>query len=125
MTTKSPVVVAEHASGHGSFYSYVSGYILSIALTLFAYLLVKPHTVARRELIFVVASTAIMQLIVQLVFFMHLSQESRPRWRLWVFLFMVIVVAIIVFGSIWIMHNLNYHMTPHDLMHYMQQNEGI
>jgi cytochrome o ubiquinol oxidase operon protein cyoD len=125
MATKSRAVVAEHGNGHGSFYSYVSGYVLSITLTLFAYLLVKPHVLARRDLLIGIIVLALTQLVVQLVFFLHLSQDSRPRWRLWVFLFMIMVVTIIVAGSVWIMHNLNYTGTPQQMTRYMRQNEGL
>jgi cytochrome o ubiquinol oxidase operon protein cyoD len=125
MENKPDAVISHHSSGHGSLFAYISGYVLSIALTLLAYLLVKPHVLGRYDLIIAVASLAMVQLVVQLVFFLHLSQESRPRWRLQAFLFMIMVVAIVVVGSVWIMHNLNYHMTPQEVKAYMQQNEGL
>ncbi len=109
-----------------SFQAYTTGFILSVALTLLAYSLTVHHVLAGNALILVLASLAMIQLAVQLLFFLHLSQESRPRWRLLIFAFMVMVVAILVFGSVWIMNNLNYNqMSPKALKTYMQVNEGL
>jgi cytochrome o ubiquinol oxidase operon protein cyoD len=55
------------------------------------------------------------------VFFLHLGRESKPRWNLNALLFAVLVVVIIVFGSLWIMHNLNYHMqNPQQINKYLR-----
>jgi cytochrome o ubiquinol oxidase operon protein cyoD len=62
-------------------------------------------------LLAVVVGLAVAQLLVQLVFFLHLGREPKPRQNLVVFLFMLLVIGILVIGSLWIMHNLNYHMT--------------
>jgi cytochrome o ubiquinol oxidase operon protein cyoD len=122
---KTQAVVVHHVSGHGSLFSYIIGFVLSIALTLVAYSLTVSHTLSRDMLIFAITGLAMVQLLVQLLFFLHLSQESRPRWRLIVFGLMIIVVAILVYGSVWIMNNLNYKMMPKDLKVYMQKNEGL
>jgi len=45
-----------------------------------------------------------------LIFFLHLGIESKPRWNLLVFYFMVVVLAILLYGSFWIMSNLDYRM---------------
>lgn len=50
------------------------------------------------------------QFVVQLVYFLHLGTEQKPRWKLLVFWFMIVVVLIVVVGSLWIMYNLNYNM---------------
>jgi cytochrome o ubiquinol oxidase operon protein cyoD len=61
-------------------------------------------------------SLAFVQVIIQLIFFLHLGEEESPRWNLISFLFMVGVVFIIVAGSLWIMFNLDYRM-GHDMRH--------
>jgi cytochrome o ubiquinol oxidase operon protein cyoD len=63
-------------------------------------------------LVAVIVGLAIIQLFVQLFFFLHLGEESKPRWNLMVLLFAAMVVIIVVFGSLWIMNNLNYNMMP-------------
>jgi cytochrome o ubiquinol oxidase operon protein cyoD len=69
---------------------------------------------------------AVIQLVVQLVFFLHLGQGNR--WKTITFVFAGLVVLIVVVGSIWIMHNLDYnmmHMSPDQMVQYMKENEGI
>ena len=68
---------------------------------------------------------AIAQLVVQLLFFFHLGKESRPRLNTVSFLFMLMVVGIIGFGSLWIMYNLDYNMMPHEVETYIQEEENI
>lgn len=91
--------------------SYITGFVLSIALTLAAYIMVVEKFLSGNALIGAIIGLAIVQLLVQLFFFLHLGQETRPRWKLVVFLFMLLVLFILVFGSIWIMYSLDYHMT--------------
>lgn len=119
-------------SAHGSFKSYAAGFVLSIFSTMMAYLLVVDHLftgdpmLSRTGVIAAVVGLGVFQLLVQLVFFLHLGRESKPRWNLIVFLFMLLVLVIIVFGSLWIMKNLNYHMTsPQDTETYIIQDEGV
>ena len=61
-------------------------------------------------LIYSLAGLALIQAIVQLFFFLHLGQEAKPRWQLFIFLFMLFIMLIIVIGSIWIMVDLNDRM---------------
>src|SRR5581483_1048301 len=85
---------------------YISGFAVSLFLTLEAYLLVAHHELSRKLLIGTAAALAIIQFMVQLILFLHLGRETKPRWKLVVFLFMVMVVLVLVFGSIWIMYSL-------------------
>jgi cytochrome o ubiquinol oxidase subunit IV len=103
---------AQHGSGsgHGSLKSYIIGFILSLLLTIIPFTLVINHMLKLEYLIGAVVILAIMQLFVQLIFFLHLGSESKPRWNLTAFVFSVIIVAILVAGSLWIMYNLNYNM---------------
>jgi cytochrome o ubiquinol oxidase subunit IV len=112
---------------HGSIGSYIAGFLLSLLLTLTAYLLVWRHVstshsaIGHGVLIPMVVGLALTQLLVQLVFFLHLDTESKPRWNLTVLLFAATVVIIVVFGSLWIMNNLNYHHpTSEQINHYIR-----
>jgi cytochrome o ubiquinol oxidase subunit IV len=89
---------------------YISGFILSVALTLVAFMMVSDKLLHGWSLIIALMFCAVIQLMVQLIFFLHLDQEKKPRWNLQAFLFMALVLLIIVIGSLWIMNNLNYHM---------------
>jgi cytochrome o ubiquinol oxidase operon protein cyoD len=112
-------------AAHGSLASYSTGFILSIGLTIAAYYLVVEHALTGWGLSAALVGLAILQLLVQLIFFLHMTRESKPRWNLIVFLFMVLVIVIVAFGSLWIMHNLDYHMTSQDMDKHLLDDEGI
>src|SRR5258706_14847435 len=90
--------------------AYIAGFIFSLILTFVSYLLVINHIFSGLVLATALIEVALIQLIVQLFFFLHLGQESRPRWNLIFFLLTFGVVLLIMVGSLWIMNNLNYHM---------------
>jgi cytochrome o ubiquinol oxidase operon protein cyoD len=95
---------------HGySFRAYLTGFILCVALTLIAYYSVVENKFSGNALLIWIGWLAIIQFFVQMVLFLHLGRETKPRWKQTVFWFMTMVVVILVFGSIWIMNNLNYH----------------
>jgi cytochrome o ubiquinol oxidase operon protein cyoD len=113
-------------AGRGTLRTYITGFILSVALTLAAYMLVVNHSLGSLWLTAAIVALAILQLGVQLFFFLHLGRESKPRWNLTVFSFALIVVLILVFGSLWIMNNLNYNMmTPTQTDQSIIKDEGV
>ena len=92
------------------FKSYLLGFILSILLTVAAYLLVVNNMLSQGVLIIVILALAVIQLWVQLIMFLHLGQETGPRWKLISWISTASVLLIVVIGSIVIMNNLNYHV---------------
>ncbi len=108
---------------------YVIGYLVSLYLTVTAYLIVTKHLFNGWVVVLFIVGLALVQLTVQLIFFLHLGQENRPRWNLVAFLCMLNVVLILVFGSLWIMANLNYHhhhaRSPADTNTFIIRDEGF
>jgi cytochrome o ubiquinol oxidase operon protein cyoD len=78
--------------------------------------MVVQHILKGGILIAFVMACAIAQLLVQIIFFLHLKSESRPRFNLVVLAFTFIVIVLVVGGSLWIMENLNTHMTSADVL---------
>lgn len=118
----------EHTQGHGSLQSYVTGFVFSLLLTAIPYLIVVRDWLDGNALVAVLLGFALLQLMVQLVFFLHIGSETKPRWKLVALLFSILVVMIVVIGSIWIMYNLDYNMmTPTDTNEYMldQKDKGF
>jgi cytochrome o ubiquinol oxidase operon protein cyoD len=109
----------------GNLGAYINGYVFSLFLTIAAYLMVTHHLFSNHVLVGVVVALALAQFVVQLVFFLHLGRETKPRWKLFVLLFMVMIVLILVFGSLWIMDNLNYRMTPAQIDQYMKSQDAL
>lgn len=114
-------------SQRSSIKTYTIGFLLSLLLTFLAYGVVVSGAVSAAYSIALIILFALVQLFVQLVFFLHLGSETTPRWRLVTFAFGVLVVAIVVFGSLWIMDNLNYNMmhSSHETEKYIDRQGGF
>lgn len=101
---------AAHGGSHGSRKSYITGFLLAIALTIVPFGLVMSHSSVGTPLI--IAVFALAQIGVHIVYFLHVNRSSEQRWNLMALVFTAIVVCIIIGGSIWIMHNLYVNMMP-------------
>ena len=106
--------------------TYIIGFVSSLVLTGAAYVSVVYHVFSAEVLLPLIICLAVIQFVVQVFFFLHLGAESKPRWQLVTFLFMLMVLLIVVIGSLWIMGNLNYHnLSPNDTTNYIMNDEGI
>lgn len=106
--------------------SYIAGFVLSVVFTLLAYFAVVNHVASGATVITIIIGLAVVQLIVQLLFFLHIGQESKPRWNLTFFLSTASIVFLIVVASLWIMNHLNYNMMPSaSTNQQIFKNEGI
>lgn len=109
---------------------YATGFVISLLLTLASFWLVfqyanSDHKMTVGAITGMILVFAVVQLIVQLTFFLHLGEENKPRWNIVTFLFMIIVLVILVFGSLWIMDNLNYNMMePEQTKEYLRDHPG-
>lgn len=96
------------------FTSYLTGFSLSVFLTLAAPFLLLLHGYTGHQfpahggLYVGLTVLALLQLGVQLYFFLHIGHEPRPRWNLIVLVYALLIVAIIVGGTLWIMNNLQH-----------------
>jgi len=95
---------------HLTLRSYITGFALSLTLTLVPFVLVLYHILGRGALFAGIVASALLQLVIQLGFFLHVSLDASGRPRLFSFLFTAVMVLIVVLGSLWIMHDLNYFM---------------
>jgi cytochrome o ubiquinol oxidase operon protein cyoD len=115
--------------------AYFTGFLLSLGLTVASFALVWRHKDSNGQVFSIgfllawIVALALVQLFIQLIFFLHLGRESKPRWNLSALAFAVIVVVILVFGSLWIMASLDYHgghhSTPQTSDEYIIQDEGF
>ncbi len=99
---------SSHGMTQGSYTSYTIGFALSVALTLAAYLLVKEKVAEGYLLYGMIVLLGIIQVGVQMRFFLHLGEEPKPQWNVLSFIFMLLVIFILVIGTLWIMYNLDY-----------------
>lgn len=105
---------AAHAEsgGHISLQAYMIGFTLSVILTAAAFGLVMAGVMPASTAIPITFALGAVQMAVHVVCFLHLTPGSAKSWNGVAFLFTVVVVAILVGGSLWVMYNLNYNMMP-------------
>lgn len=99
-----------YGMGKKTLRSYIIGLLLSLIFTLCSFGIVSHHSLSTEYIFVSLAVLAIAQLIAQVVFFLRMNASEEGRWNLMPFLFTILIVAVIVGGSLWIMYNLNYNM---------------
>jgi cytochrome o ubiquinol oxidase subunit IV len=104
----------------GTYASYSIGFAFSLLFTFLAYFVVTGGAAASSAVPFIVL-LAVAQLVVQLVFFQHLSAHREGRWDLTAFIFTALMLWFVVIGSLWIMNHLNSNMTPTQIDAYMHK----
>jgi cytochrome o ubiquinol oxidase subunit IV len=109
------------------FRAYTTGFILSILLTFGAYMLAVYHLLPFQIALIILLALAFVQFIVQVLCFLHLGKESNSRDRVIVLVCAVVIVGILLWGSLWIMTNLNGRMMPtvDQMQEYMNNQDGI
>ncbi|WP_422422245.1 cytochrome o ubiquinol oxidase subunit IV [Pseudomonas sp. GZD-222] len=101
-----------HAEGnHGSVKSYLIGFILSVILTAIPFGLVMfPGGMERTTVIMIVVALAVIQVVVHLVYFLHMDSSKEQSSNVSTFLFTVMVIALLVGLSLWIMFSIHTSM---------------
>jgi len=112
-----------HASAagevHGTFSGYMTGFILSVILTAIPFWLVMGDVFASKQLTaMLVMGIGAVQIVVHMIYFLHMSPNSEGGWTLMALIFTLIIVGIALAGSLWVMHHLNENMMPvtHEMM---------
>jgi cytochrome o ubiquinol oxidase operon protein cyoD len=94
---------------HANLSGYVIGFGVSTLLTLASFGAVMTGLLPRSATL---ALLCVAQLLVQLVFFLHLGSAPDQRSNTGIFLCTALLIAIIVGGSLWVTHNANANMMP-------------
>lgn len=104
---------------------YVVGYVLSLYLSLVAYVAVERHRLNKQTLIVGIVGCALVQFLVQLACFLHLNRLVSSRWRWLTLATITSMILLLVIGSLWIMANMNYRMSPEQMNRYMQSQDSL
>ena len=113
--------MTDHASAHdhGSHATYAKGFILSAILTAIPFGLVMMGGFASPVVTaLVVVGFAVVQIVVHMIYFLHMTARAEEGWSMMAMLFTVVVVVIMLSGSRWVMYHLTTNMMPqmaHDL----------
>ncbi len=105
-----------HDVPHGTMKDYVIGFLLSVVLTAIPFWLVmNGPAVSKGVVAGIIIAFAVVQMIVHIVYFLHLKTGSEDGWNMTSLVFTLILVVITLAGSIWVMYHLDANMMPaHD-----------
>jgi cytochrome o ubiquinol oxidase operon protein cyoD len=111
---------AHDGTGHALFTvkGYAIGFAASVVLTAIPFWLVMAGVLASSmATALAVLGFAAVQIVVHMVFFLHLDSKSEGGWNMLAFIFTLVLVVIALSGSLWVMHHLNANMMPmpHDM----------
>ena len=110
-----PAAHDAHADGHshGARRGYLIGFGLSVLLTAAPFWLVMSDVLGNPQATALwVVALAFVQIVVHTLFFLHVNTRSEGGWTLLALVFTVVIVAIVISGSLWIMYHLNSNMMP-------------
>jgi cytochrome o ubiquinol oxidase operon protein cyoD len=118
--------VAEHGAAvatvtenetSGTFWSYTAGLGFALLLTAGSFIVAQTDLLWPPGVAAGLAVLAVAQMGVHLVFFLHIGTDSEGTNNVLALAFGVIIVALVVAGSLWIMAHLNANMlTPAQMM---------
>ncbi|MBO1254195.1 cytochrome o ubiquinol oxidase subunit IV [Alteromonas sp. 5E99-2] len=95
---------------HGSVKEYVTGLILSIVLTIIPFYLVMSGVGSDTLTVVAIVVAAVAQVLVQMVFFLHMNGSSEQTWVTTSAIYTIFIVLFILIGSMWIFEHLNHNM---------------
>lgn len=105
---------AHHADvPHFSVKDYGTGFLLSVILTAIPFWLVMSGALHDKALTaLVIAGFAVVQVVVHMIYFLHMNTKSEGGWNFLAMVFTLILVGIVLSGSLWVMYHLNHNMMP-------------
>lgn len=111
----------EGRRAHGSLRGYIVGYVSAMAFTAAAFAIAPSTTMVPFSVMAALAVLAIAQMLIHLIFFLHINTAPAQKINVMAFASAVLIIAIVVIGSIWIMGHLNRNMLPMDHLMQMQR----
>jgi cytochrome o ubiquinol oxidase operon protein cyoD len=111
---------ADHGVRQG-IQGYVIGLALAVLLTVASFYAVNTNLIWGPGIPVALVTLAIAQIGVHLVFFLHITTAPDNTNNVLALAFGVLIVALVIGGSIWIMGHLNERMMPMDQMMNMQR----
>jgi cytochrome o ubiquinol oxidase operon protein cyoD len=111
---------AGHGDGagmHVTLRGYATGFFAAVFLTAIPFWLVMGKTFSSAGVTAaVILGLAGVQIVVHMIYFLHMSPKSEGGWNLLALLFTIMLVVIALSGSLWVMYHLNHNMMPDSMM---------
>ncbi|MFZ0241566.1 MAG: cytochrome o ubiquinol oxidase subunit IV [Desulfobacterales bacterium] len=102
--------IDQTGAGRGSLSAYLTGFILSVILTAFAFGVVMSGALSYSAAMFCIFGAAVLQILVHLHYFLHLDTSSAARWNVMAFTMTLLIMTLFVGGTLWIMFHLKERM---------------
>lgn len=110
----------EDGASHSTFKGYMTGFILAVILTVIPFWLVMGNVFEKSDTTaIVILAIAAVQIVVHMIYFLHMNAKSEGGWNMLALIFTIMVVVITLSGSLWVMYHLNNNMMP-TMMHDMK-----
>lgn len=102
---------------HATMRDYAIGFVASVVLTAIPFALVMNGTFSAAVTAAIITIFAVVQIVVHMVYFLHMNPKAENGWTLSTLVFTIIVVVIMLSGSLWVMSHLHGNMMPeaHDV----------
>lgn len=98
---------------HATLRGYLTGFVLAAILTIIPFWLVMGDVLQSKELtIIIVLILGTVQIIVHMVYFLHLNTSSENGWNMMALIFAMTLIVIVLGASTWVIHNQNVYMMP-------------
>ena len=108
-----------HGEGHGAQFphgtkrDYITGFVLSVILTAIPFGVVMAGGLGSGLLTgFIVLACAIIQMLVHMIYFLHMNPRAEGGWTIISMIFTLIVLMIAVAGTLWVMYHMDINMMP-------------
>ena len=111
----------ENGQQHGSLKGYLIGYAAAAVLTISAFAAAQSNALTPASVVAAITVLAVGQMLVHLIFFLHISTTPNQRTNILAFAVTMLIVLLIVGGSLWIMSHLQSNMMPTDQLMRMQR----
>jgi cytochrome o ubiquinol oxidase operon protein cyoD len=95
---------------HGSVKSYLIGFVLAVILTVVPFAMVMHGGFSVETTVVTVVALAVVQMLVHLVYFLHMDTSGEQRWNVLAFIFTAVIIGICAGGTLWVMYNMNVNM---------------
>jgi cytochrome o ubiquinol oxidase subunit IV len=103
----------EDEAPHGSLYDYVVGFVLSVILTAIPFWLIMGKVIDDKTVLsLILLGIGAVQIVVHMVYFLHMTPKSEGGWNLMALMFTLVLVVITMAGSMWVMFHLHSNMMP-------------
>ena len=87
--------------------------LLSVVLTAVPFWLVMSGAIDNKTATTIIVMIfAVVQILVHMIFFLHMDARSEGGWSLMALGFTLVVLFIALTGSLWVMYHLNTNMMP-------------